>query len=29
LYGVLALIVGGIFEASYEAFEVSETAIAW
>jgi len=29
LYGVLALIVGGIFEASYAAFEVSEAAIAW
>ena len=28
LYSALALIVGGIFEASYEAFEVSETAIA-
>ena len=28
LYGVLALIVGGIFEASYEVFEVSEVAVA-
>ncbi len=28
LYGVLSLIVGGIFEASYEAFEVSEAVVA-